>query len=161
MLPSFHIISGFIFSLILKFLLSLNIWNFLFLFFCTWVFDIDHYFWFVLKKKNPNPFQAYRYFIERNKTRSREQKRRLMFKENKIFIFHAFEVIFLIFFLSFFILKIFNLQIYSYLFLIGIFFHLFLDLIESLREGFIKERCSLILFFISKSKLEKEKKKKR
>ncbi len=148
MLPFPHIFFGFIFSFILKIFLKLNLYNFLFLFFCTWVFDVDHYLFYVLKKKDLNFFHAYDYFIKKKNLRL-EERRRLMLLNNRIFIFHTLEIIFLIFILIFVFSKL-----HGFLFLLGNIFHLFLDVIESFKDGFIKERYSLILFFISKKNLK-------
>jgi len=157
MLPYFHILFGFIFSLSIYFLFKFNFIGFLVLFFSTWVFDVDHYLFFVFKKNKLNFFEAYKYFMKKKNLKLPvEQRKREMIKENRLFIFHQIEIICLIFLASFFILKFFKAEIYSILFLVGIFFHTFLDLLESLKEGFIAERYSLILFYISKIKLKKD-----
>jgi hypothetical protein len=158
MLPHFHILYGFIFSLALYFLLKLDPFGFFILFSSTWVFDIDHYLLFILKTKSLNLFHAYKYFVERKKRReklSKNQKKRLMLKNNEIFIFHNVEIIFCIFLLFFLLLEFLKIKkIYSFLFLIGIVFHILLDLVQGLREGLFKERFSLILFFIEKRRLK-------
>jgi hypothetical protein len=158
MLPHFHILYGIIFSLALYFLFKLDSFGFFVLFFSTWAFDIDHYLLFVLKTKSLNLFHAYKYFVGRKKRReklSKNRRRRLMLKNNEIFIFHNIEIIFCIFLLFFLILEFLKIKkIYSFLFLIGIAFHIFLDLVQSLKEGLFKERFSLILFFIEKRRLK-------
>jgi len=82
----------------------------------------------------------------------KKQKLQLMLNQNKIMIFHCVEVIVIFLLLSLFILKRFNLNIiYAYLFLLGLAFHMALDILEG---NIFKERYSLILFLISKKRVK-------
>ena len=155
MLPRWHILFGFIFSLIVYSIFSLDIVGFIILFISTWIFDIDHYLWFIFKEKNFSLIAAYKYFLERRKKLKKllkKQKLQLMLNQNKIMIFHCVEVIVIFLLLSLFILKRFNLNIiYAYLFLLGLAFHMALDILEG---NIFKERYSLILFLISKKRVK-------
>lgn len=146
MLPIYHIIFGLIFSLFIFFILKLNLISFFILFLSTFIFDIDHYFVYIIKNKSFNFFAAYKYFKKRKILKLKEKKKH-------IYIFHTFEFIFIFSLILFFLIKKFNLSIfYLYCFLLGIFFHIFLDLFEARK----KERYSLILFLLNKKyKLKK------
>lgn len=153
MLWKWHISFGFLFALILLYLLRLDLPAFLILFFSSWLGDLDHYFYYILKYKTLNPKFIYQRAMQKRKILKRmpkKQKLQFMLTSNKALIFHQIEIILILFFL--FVLGIWfsNLDlIYAFCFLLGISFHLLLDLIEG---SLIKERYSLILFWLAKRK---------
>lgn len=146
MLPHWHICFGLFFSIIINFILKLDFLSFFILFFSTWIFDIDHYFVYIIERKNFNFLKAYKHFVKRKILKLKEKKQHL-------YIFHTIEFIFIFSLVLFFLIKKFNFSIfYLYCFLLGIFFHIFLDLFEVRK----KERYSMILFLLNKKyKLKK------
>lgn len=84
--------------------------------------DIDHYFYYVYKKKKLNPIKAYKWYIGNRKkccSMSKEQKEKVHF--GTCFL-HGIEILILLFILGFFVSNVF------YFILIGFTFHLLLDL---------------------------------
>jgi hypothetical protein len=121
----FHILLGIVSSILLHFLLpGLNSLNILILFFSSFLIDIDHYLYYVYKKKNLNPYKAYKWF--------KKNIRKFHFSLNKeqqkktyvgIYLFHGIESLIILFLLG---------NYFSFLFffvLIGFIFHLSIDLI--------------------------------
>ncbi|MEM1577630.1 MAG: metal-dependent hydrolase [Candidatus Pacearchaeota archaeon] len=142
MLPIYHISFGLIFSILIFFILKLNIISFFILFLSTFIFDVDHYFVYIFEKKSFNFISAYKYFEKRKILKLKEKKQH-------IYIFHTIEFIFIFSIFLIFLISKFKLSIfYLYSFLLGIFFHIFLDLFEARK----KERYSLVLFFIKHKK---------
>ena len=68
MLPKKHIILGLIFSLTLIFLFPAIGWKGFGVIFLSSVFiDIDHYLYFIFKKKDINLMNSYNWFIKKRK----------------------------------------------------------------------------------------------
>jgi len=164
MMPALHISLGFLFSLAIYFLFNLNINAFLVLFFSTWIFDIEFPIRYALsnisKIREQGINRIYSYFLEKRKRLSRmpsRQKLQMLISSNKILLFHNIEFIAIVSTALFFILRAYNISlVYLWSFLAGIAFHLLLDILEGVS---IKERYSLILFYIAKRKLARLKKK--
>jgi hypothetical protein len=84
--------------------------------------DVDHYFYYVYKKKKLNPFKAYRWYTSRRHkccSLPKEQKRKIHFGT---FCLHGIEILIILLLLGFFVSDIF------YFILIGFTFHLLSDL---------------------------------
>ena len=84
--------------------------------------DVDHYFYYVYKKKKLNPFKAYRWYVGNRKkccTISKEQKGKIHFGT---FFLHGIEILIILLLLGFFVSDIF------YFILLGVTFHLLSDL---------------------------------
>lgn len=96
MLPKYHII----FSIILTIILYLLNFDFLFIllfFLASILIDIDHYFFYIIKKKNFNLGKTYKYFrYELNRARIKKPK-------TLLFIFHTIEFFLLLLILSLFL----------------------------------------------------------
>lgn len=140
MLPSIHLIFSFLISIIL----ALCGWDYLqlILFFLTAFFvDIDHFFYFIYKKKSLNLFQAYNHFYHLNEILKKEKK-----KKTFLMIFHTIELLILFFILSFF-----NYELFFPLFL-GLVSHYILDLIALFlhKEKRYKRAFSLIYYLYRK-----------
>ena len=84
--------------------------------------DVDHYFYYVYKKKKLDPFKAYRWYMDNRKkccAIPKEQKGKIHFGT---YYLHGIEILIILLLLSFFVSDIF------YFILIGFTFHLLLDL---------------------------------
>src|SRR3989344_6581398 len=147
MLPKYHIIFGFLFSLILWIIFpSISILGALIIFFSSFLIDVDHYLFYVFKNKIFSIKKAYNYFFELRKkamTKSLKEKR-IKIANPLMYLFHGIEVLLILFLLGFFINKIF-----LFIF-IGFSFHLFLDLVEIIYYGFRIAKISLIFDFVKK-----------
>ena len=147
MLPKYHIILGFLFSLILWIIFpSISILGALIIFFSSFLIDVDHYLFYVFKNKIFSIKKAYNYFFELRKkamTKSLKEKR-IKIANPLMYLFHGIEVLLILFLLGFFINKIF-----LFIF-IGFNFHLFLDIVEQIYYGFRISKISLIFDFVKK-----------
>ena len=142
MLLKYHIILGAILSLIL-----VNLFNFswvagIIIFLSSVLIDVDHYLYYVHRKKDWSLINAYSWFIiRRKKFLTLSKKQRSQFYTSFDFL-HGFEVLIFLFLLGKFI------SVYFYYILIGVSFHLFLDIIyfKIVYDGFNKS--SLVYGFI-------------
>ena len=147
MLPKYHIIFGFLFSLILFLIFpSINIFEVSIIFFSSFLIDVDHYLYYVFKNKIFSINKAYNYFFEkRKKLLAKNLKEKIVNQANPLmYIFHGIEVL-----LIFFILGLFVNKIFLFIFM-GFSFHLFLDVLEQIYYGFRIAKISLIFDFIKK-----------
>ena len=147
MLPKYHIVLGFLFSLILFLIFpSISILGASVIFFSSFLIDVDHYLFYVFKNKIFSIKKAYNYFFELRKkamTKSLKEKR-IKIANPLMYPFHGIEVLLILFLLGFFINKIF-----LFIF-IGFSFHLFLDIVEQIHYGFRISKISLIFDFVKK-----------
>ena len=124
MLPRNHFFLGLIFSLIL-----VNFFNFpliagIIILLSSVLIDVDHYLYYVYKKKDWNLKKAYEWFLGgRKKFTELSRKQRNEFCHGFAFL-HGVEMLILLFVLGRF------LSAYFYFILIGFSFHLFLDIIH-------------------------------
>jgi len=145
MLPKYHILLGFLFSLILFiFFPFIGLLGFLIIFFSSFLIDVDHYLYYVFKNKIFSINKAYKYFFElRKRAMTKSLKEKMAKVANpRMYFFHGIEVLLILFLLGFFINKIF-----LFIF-IGFAFHLFLDLVEIIYYGFRISKISLVYDFI-------------
>ena len=102
-------------------------------FFIIWVssifIDVDHYIYYVWKKRDLNLKRAFDYFAEASKKAMKLPRSERWKKRANPCIFHGIEAIILLIFLSFF--HVFFLYI-----LLGFIFHEFLDFLHILYYGF-------------------------
>ncbi|MEM4152963.1 MAG: hypothetical protein QXK80_02505 [Candidatus Pacearchaeota archaeon] len=138
MLLYVHFIVAFLVSTILV-LLKWQWWQISLFFVAAFFIDVDHYFYFVYKKKSFNLMKAYNYFYNLNKFLKKERK-----KVELLMIFHTIEV-----FILTFILSIVFFNIFFPLFL-GLTIHYFLDFLALLthKEKRYKRVFSLIYYII-------------
>lgn len=123
MLPKSHIISGFVFSILIYFIFSITVLQAFLIFFASVFIDFDHYLWFVIKKKDFSLKKAYKWFKEKKKKYlSLNLKERQEYKKTFL-IFHGIEALLIVFLLAYL-----N-KLFLYV-LIGMVFHLVLDYIE-------------------------------
>ena len=140
-MPKYHILYGFLFSLIIYFIFpQIKIIGFFIIFFSSVFIDLDHVIRYCIKTKNFNPIKFWKWSVKEGRERNKLKN----FKEYKYpqFFLHGIEFILLIIFISFF---------YSWgvLILVGIIFHLFLDYIHLLYKKLpliikISQICVLI-----------------
>ena len=137
MKPHFHILFSILFSAIL-FYLNKGPWFILPFFLASVLIDVDHYLFYIFKKKNFNLVKAYRYY----------QK-----PKRELFIFHTIEF-FILFLLLTFLFTVFP---FSFSFLLwtiffGILFHQVLDIIHDSfeKKKEYKSKYSLIMYLLGK-----------
>ncbi|MEM0465160.1 MAG: hypothetical protein QXW97_00485 [Candidatus Pacearchaeota archaeon] len=149
MLPRYHIITGIIFSIIIYFLFSINILQAFLIFFGAVFIDVDHYLWFIVKKKNFNLKKAFLWFIQKRKIYlSLSNIERKNYKKT-LLIFHGIEALSLVLILSYI-----N-KLFLFIF-IGMILHLIFDYIEYIyiKEPFYSKFSQVMVYFRNKNKKE-------
>ena len=134
MYPLIHLLASLIFILALNFLASFTAAQLIIIFLSAILIDVDHWFIYVLKKKDFSTIRAYKWFIALDKIKK---------KPHFLCIFHTVEFFSLIALLSL------KYQIFQFI-LIGMAFHLVLDIIDGIITR--QERPSSILYAILKRK---------
>ena len=124
MYPQYHFLFGLIFIFLLKLLVPFfTLYDVLIIFLASFFIDIDHYFYYVFKKKGWSINDAYAWFIDTGeKLRQMPRQERKGYK-TAIMIFHGIECWIILFLLSF-LNKIFLFI------LIGFLFHALIDHID-------------------------------
>lgn len=122
MLPKSHIILGIIFSLLLYFFMHVSIISALVVLLSSVLIDIDHYLWYVFRKKDLSLANSYRWY------------KNLPFNHKPMFHFmHSVEFLILTFLLSFIF------PVFLFIFL-GFIFHSIADILEFAYDGNIDNR---------------------
>ena len=122
MRPHKHIFYGLIFSALIYLIFpGIKTEGLLILFLSTFLIDIDHYIYYVLKKRDLNPIRAFKWHMEnfRKYHSIPEEERKNFF--GGLFIFHGVEFLTILFIAGVFLYKPIVLVF------IGFLFHLFLD----------------------------------
>ena len=148
MLPRTHAIFGILFSLAVVYFFNLSIVAGIIIFLSSLLIDIDHYLYYVYKKKKWNLKDAYSWFVKRKKKMlllHRDQRNKTY---TGFFFLHGFEILILLFALGYYI------SVYFYYILIGFSFHLFFDLIHQRTIHDRVDRVSLIYDFYKCKKLK-------
>jgi len=144
----YHFFFGIVFTTVLYSLFSpiISIFGLLIIFLSSFLVDVDHYFYYVYKKRNLNLISAYKWYVKN------ARKFRFMPKEERrqvylgFYIFHGIEPLVILFFLGFYLSPIFNFL------LIGLLFHLFTDLVSEIILKQRIDKISVIMnFFITKN----------
>ncbi|MCK5043455.1 hypothetical protein KAR52_00445 [Candidatus Pacearchaeota archaeon] len=149
MLPKQHLIFGIIFSAILLIIFPKIGWiGFFIIILSTVLIDVDHYLYFVYKKKNLNLKNAFNWFIENGKKFSSLPK----IERDKFYlgfcVLHGIEILFILFILGMFISK------YFLFILVGFSFHLFLDVTCQISQRKRITKVSLVHDFLKFKKLK-------
>ena len=143
MLPKSHILLGFIFSLILFIIFpKIGIIGFVIIFFSSFLIDVDHYIYYVFKKRDLSLKNAYSWFIQKRKkylTLSRKKRNEIYLE---IHFLHGIEPLLILFVLGVYVSE------YFFYILIGFAFHLFLDIAHQRKFHDRLDRISLIYDFI-------------
>jgi len=148
MLPKSHAILGAIFSSILIHFFHFSLIAGGIIFLSSVLIDVDHYLYYVYKKKDWSLKRAYGWFIKMKNILAKIDKEKRKNYFSGFSILHGIEILAVLLFLGFF------LSTYFYYILIGFSFHLFLDIIYGrLFIGRI-ERLSLVYDFIKYSQLK-------
>jgi len=135
MLPSIHLISAILISVILAFFFQ---WWQILLFFLAAIFiDVDHYIYFIYKKRSANLSKAYNYFYNLNKILAKRKNQLEL-----LMIFHNLEFLIILFILTLFSFPIF------FPILFGVLVHYSLDFIALLtcKENNKKYKRAFSLF---------------
>ena len=143
MLPKYHILLGFFFALFLFFIFpKIEVVGFLIIFLSSFLIDIDHYLYYVFKKRDLSLSRAYNWFLKRHKrllSLSRKKRNEIY---TEIHFLHGIEILIILLLLGLFVHK------YFYFLLTGATFHLFLDIIYQKKIHDRLDRISLIYDFI-------------
>jgi len=125
MLPKTHIFFGLIFFLLLYFVFHVSLINSVIFFLSSFLIDVDHYIYYVLKKKDLSLKRAYKWFLKLDKKYHSmpEEKRKNYYYA--FCIFHGLEPLIIISSLAF----LFHLTFLFFISL-GFLFHLSLDFIS-------------------------------
>lgn len=156
MMPLMHIAFGLLLTLAAYFCFKPGSYALIVLFLSSWVFDLEFPLRYVARNfgkiKQQGIVRIYNYYVEKRKRLVRmpaSQRRQILLSSNRILIFHTIEFIALLSIALFFILKHYNGLIYLWCFLSGIALHLLLDILD---RASIKEKFSIILFYLAKRK---------
>ncbi len=128
MIPIVHLFLGLIFgSVIFIISPSVGITGLLLIVISSVLIDIDHYFYYVIKKRNFNLFKAYKWYIEKMRARKTLPKHKKRMYKTDILIFHGIEFVILLT-----ILLPVN-KFFSFIFM-GVVFHLTLDILDLYKQ---------------------------
>ncbi len=124
MLPKTHIILGALASLLIYLIYpAIGPINTLIIFLSSFLIDVDHYIYYILKKKDYNLKKAFNWFVNQRKIFLKLSPKKRENFERTIIIFHGIECWLLI------ILLIFVHKIFLFI-LMGIMIHMFFDFID-------------------------------
>lgn len=149
MYPKHHLIFGILFALILFFFFpKISITGFAIIILSTFLIDIDHYAYYVCKKNDWNLKNAYKWFIEHEKTfSSLSRKKREEFYSGICFL-HGAEILVVLF-----LLIIFTSRLFLFIF-IGLAFHLLLDIVYGVIYIDRIDKFSIVHDFLKFKKLK-------
>lgn len=149
MLPKYHIILGFIFSLILYLIFpNMALIGAGIIFLSSFLIDMDHYIYYAIKKGNINPLKSIKYFMtKRKKLSNMNIEKRKEFYSGFCFL-HGIEILTILFLLGIFVSKFFLLIF------IGFTFHIFLDLLEEIHKNLRLDKISMIYDWFKFKKLK-------
>ena len=143
MFPKHHILLGTIFAAALFLIFpKIDLIGFLLIIASTVLIDIDHYVYYVFKKRDLSLKNAYNWFIQKRKKYLALSRK----KRNEIYteahFLHGIEPLLILFVLGVYVSK------YFYFLLIGATFHLFLDIIYQRKIHDRLDRISIIWDFL-------------
>ena len=148
MLPNIHLTLGAIYSYVLFLLFpEIGVLGFLIIFFSSFLIDIDHYIYYVFKKKNLHPIRAIKWFFKNRDILSSYSKQERREFYTGLYFLHGIEILLVL------ILLVFVSEYFLYV-LIGFGFHIFLDLIETLSSKNRLSKISIINDFLNSKKLK-------
>jgi hypothetical protein len=148
MLPKQHLFLGVILALTLLFIFPQISWiGFFLIVFSTVLIDVDHYIYYIYKKRDFNLKNAYNWFIKnQKKLMLLPRKKRNEFYGGFCFL-HGIELLLVLLFFS-------KISIYPLFIFIGSTFHLILDLIHQRTIHDRLDRISSIYDFLKFKKLK-------
>ena len=122
MLPKWHFLYGYIFSIILIYFLKFSLFSGLIVFLSSVFIDLDHVLIYFLKTKNLHPLKFYNWSLVRKEIwKKLSSKEKEDFKRPQ-FILHGVEAVLVLILLS-------SLHVFFFWILLGVLFHLMLDFI--------------------------------
>jgi len=146
LLPHKHLILGIILAAIIFLVYpQISILGLVIIVLSSVLIDIDHYFYYVYKKKKISPIKAYKWYRSHGKkchTLTKEQKSQVHFGT---YLLHGIEILIILLLLGFFVSEIF------YFILIGFTFHLLIDLaVEIINDNYYNKISVIYAFLKSK-----------
>ncbi|MFA6023150.1 MAG: hypothetical protein WC781_03620 [Candidatus Pacearchaeota archaeon] len=151
MLPKFHILFGLIFSGIVLFIFpQIQLSGFLIIWASSVLIDIDHYLYYVYRKKDWNLNNSFNWFIDLSKKYNKlsiEQREKVYFG---FYFLHGAEAILILLIFIYFFQNIILIYI-----LIGFLFHQLLDLIDLYIKKMKSYKLVSFLYSIHKKKGKK------
>lgn len=149
MLPKYHVLLGFIFSIVLFLIFpSINLIGAGIIFFSSFLIDVGHYIYYILNKKGISLRKAVNYFLtKRKKLINMSIKKRNKFYSGFCFL-HGIESLIVLFIIGIFFSK------YFLLIFIGFTFHIFLDIIEEIHNNLRLDKISAIYDWFKFKKLK-------
>lgn len=147
--PKWHIIFGVCFIGIVYLLVpNLSIIGLIIIFLSSILIDVDHYLYYVYKKRDWSLLKSYQWFLRKKKKLDNlTKKQRTKFYTGFAFL-HGIEILLLLLLLSTF------LSNYFFCIFIGFSFHLILDYLHQLTWYNRLDKVSLIYDFINSKKLK-------
>ena len=143
MLPHKHFILGIIFTAVLfLFFPSIGIFGAIIIIASSVLIDVDHYIYYVFKKKKLSPIKAYKWFRGNMKKCHRIPKEHQGKVHFGTYLLHGIEPLIILFTFGFFVSDIF------YFILIGFTFHLLLDLSVEIIKYNEFNKISVIYYFL-------------
>ena len=149
MLPKTHFILGLIFVVVLYFFFSpiISFSSLIIIFLSSILIDIDHYIYHIVKNKNWNLFQGYKWYIKnikrvRGMTKEQRKKTYIGF-----YFLHGIEIL-----IALFLLGEYLSPVFTYI-LIGFVFHLVMDSISEIILEQRQDKISLIFNLLTFKKL--------
>ena len=127
MLPKWHVLIGFLFAYVTYWFTSITIFQAIIIFLASVFIDVDHYIWYVFKKKDLKLKNAYKYLKYKEKL------------TRKLMLFHTIEFHIFVGLLGF-------LWAGFYYLLIGMIFHSILDIINLTYEKRLRTRIFSLIF---------------
>jgi len=139
MLPRWHILLGFLFSLLVYIIFpQISLINLSLVFLSSFLIDFDHYLVAVIKTKNISLFNAFAYFKKLDKEEQLRRKKGIK-QRGPLMIFHTIEFHILILLAAIFITPLF------YAILTGMIFHSLLDIIDLRSREYLYHREFILL----------------
>jgi len=139
MLPKYHILFGFFFIAVLFFFFpQISLIGLVIIFLSSILIDVDHVFYYFLKKGNLVPLNAYNWYMKRRmqfNLLSREQKKKIY---SGFYIFHGIELLIILFLLGNYFYNVF------FFIFLGFSFHFIIDLFHEIYEKGTVDKISLI-----------------
>jgi hypothetical protein len=149
MLPKYYICLGFILSVILFLIFpGINLAGAGIIFLSSFLIDVDHYIYYVFRKKDINLRKSVNYFLLKRKKliKMNVGERKMVY--SGFYFLHGIEIL-----AVFFIAGIFLSKYFLFIF-IGFSFHIFLDLLEEIYESLRLDKISVIYDWFKFKKLK-------
>jgi len=148
MLPKNHALLGFILFFILIYFFDFSLFNGIIVMLSSVLIDIDHYLYYLYKKRDLSLKNAYEYFIKKKKKLNELSKEERKKFYSAFCFLHGIEILLILFLLGFF------LSSFFYYILLGFSFHLICDYIWLFERKMRLDKISLIYDFIKFRKLK-------